>query len=235
MTYSNYVNNGTTPNTGTNPNTYTNYANAQLTVSPYGYWITGVNIPTAYTIGTQPTYSNYVNYNNWTRPAPAAYTITSAVSSFAAGSAIDDAAINTLQTDISNLSVTKVQSTGAVIATTPTTTNVTAGSTVSRGIINEMITNLGNLWTTIRGGTVSGLPAAKASGDSLTSTDMTAIVNKTQEIANTNQPRLFAGPTGYLNCAHWTNTAGVNNPGTGFGAAGAQTPIGTDTYAGGNR
>jgi hypothetical protein len=237
MAYSNYVN-STSASSGANsaasPTAYVNYANANLTTTPYGWWITGTNIPSTYTIAARPSYTNYTNYNNWYRSAPDAYTITSVTAaSFASGVAIDDTPMNNLQTEITKLSTTKVQSTGAPIATTPTTVSATAGTSALKDVINNMIANVTSLWSTIKGGAVVGsIPTTKSSGDPMYAADMQNLVNRVQDLANTVQVRGFAA-SGYLNCANWTtNPMGTQNPAAGnagFAAAGTQT-AGSDTY-----
>lgn len=232
MAYSNYVN-ATYSTTGSNQNTYTNYANqyknSSNSTSPYGFTTVAGSIGTSF---------SYTNYNNWHRAAPTAYTIPSTTLSFTAGTAINPTRITTLQNDIRNLSVTKVSSVSTnPITTTPSFTTAASGAMVSRNIINEMITNISSLWATIRGTAVTGIPGQKAAGDTLSSTEMQALVSKTQELANVAQPASAtyqtpptARTSGYLNCAHWLNYPGSTTYSAPYAAAYTHTPTGSVTY-----
>ena len=177
---------------------YSNYINAAC--SNAAYYINTYNNGGPY---------GYQNYNNTTLAAPTAYTINSSTTTFAPGAIAYAASINTLANDISALSVNKVASNGTPISTTPSMTSATTGAAISYGVINNLIANIAALWTTIRGGsiTTSGFPTTKTTGDKIQSADMIAIVNATQTVASTDQPRGI----GYLNCQNWINSGTYSN------------------------
>jgi len=233
MTYANYINGDANVVSGANTNTYNNYANAY------------------YNAGYAPSYGyygamTYANYNNWTRRTPAAYTITATSGKFTDGqivySANMKADIAKLRTDLVKISQEKVAKNTTyndnrdVIYYEPAfTENADAKfnqyEKPTKTQIQEMTDKVKQLWQSIQGAAGTGWPDLTNTNPNMLDTDYKTLVTKTQDLANVAQPRT----SGYLNCAHWTNAAGIGYTGP-HGAGGDPTGYaGSNTYSGGNR
>ena len=194
--------------------------------APGFYYNNHANTPTSHSNGIYCT-QYYKNHNNGDISAPAAYSLSIKESDpdkwTDLRSAVAD--IKNLHKEITKLSRTKVQSTGAPITNYEPTpswnadTNFVAGKPAKVEQINETISQVNALWTQIKGGS-SGL-TTKQRGDYMRRQDYKDIIKKAQELASTSQPPAI----GYVN--HYNN--GNNSPAC-VQAAVSQTHANANVY-----